>query len=138
MATAPQKKAHVKWTPTEETILVDTLIAQKELGLQSENGWKPTVWTTVAAVLRENFPDGATKGVKQIRSRWQRIKAQFHIVQTLRRQSGFGWSEGIQMVTAPSHVWDSYLTAHPKAKPFRKRPFPLYERLSMIIDGTVA
>ncbi|KDQ13608.1 hypothetical protein BOTBODRAFT_175327 [Botryobasidium botryosum FD-172 SS1] len=132
------KPDKVKWTHTEETILVDTLLVQKELGLQSENGWKPSVWTTVVSALHENFRVDTPKQAKHCKSWWQRLRSQFRIVQTLCEQSGFGWSDALQMVTAPAHVWDAYISSHPKAQPFRTKAFPMFDKLSTIIDGTVA
>lgn len=74
-----QSSDHVKWTAAEEAILVDTLLTQKELGLQSENGWKPVVWTTVVAALRDNFSFNIPKEAKHCKSRWQRVRASFDI-----------------------------------------------------------
>lgn len=34
------------------------------------------------------------------------------MVKTLREQSGFGWDEGRQIVTAPDDVWDKYITVN--------------------------
>lgn len=56
----------------------------------------------------------------------------------LRGQSGFGWDDERQMVTAPSDVWDEYLKTHPKAKPWRKKTYPLFEDMAELVDGVIA
>ncbi|KZT50384.1 hypothetical protein CALCODRAFT_410253, partial [Calocera cornea HHB12733] len=52
--------------------------------------------------------------------------------------SGFGWDEAAQMVTAEEEVWDAYLAIHEDAQPFRGRPFPLFDKLSALIEPVTA
>ncbi|KAF8580859.1 hypothetical protein K439DRAFT_1619440 [Ramaria rubella] len=108
----------VKWSTTEEAEVVSILTDQKELGNQAESGWKPIVWTAVVAALAATFDTIPQKNVKQCKSRWQCLKGEYRLVKALREQSGFGWDDMKQMVTAPPDVWDKYLEKHPKAKPF--------------------
>ena len=42
-------------------------------------------------------------------SLWLQLKDDYKIVKELRKQSGFGWDNAKQLVTAPPQVWDSYL-----------------------------
>ncbi len=71
----------------------------------------------------------------------------------LHEQSGFGWDNGHQLVTAPSDMWDRYLIvsscsyhvshtnywqAHPNAKLFKKKPFILYDELATLCDHVLA
>jgi hypothetical protein len=78
------------------------------------------------------------------------------MVKELRSLSGFGWDDERKMVTAAPEVWDEYLKVsslvtntflityfmslqnHPKANPWRKKPFPLYDDISELVDGTRA
>ena len=76
-------------------------------------------------------------------------------MKTLRGLSGFGWDDQRKMVTAEPDVWDRYLKVcmliylstllclfcqqgHPKARPFRKKSFPLYDEIAVIIGETGA
>ncbi|KAF8479944.1 hypothetical protein JB92DRAFT_3133324 [Gautieria morchelliformis] len=69
---------------------------------------------------------------------WQCLKTHYKIVKTLREQSGFGWNEGKKLVTASKEVWDVYILAHPKAKPFHRRSFPLFAQMVHLVDGVIA
>lgn len=85
------------------------------------------------------------------------LKQEFDIIKELRSLSGFGWDDERKVVTAEASVWDAYIEVslshiprlskaqlevvfqkHPKAKPWRKKPFPLYDEISELIDGTRA
>lgn len=76
-------------------------------------------------------------------------------MKTLRGLSGFGWDDQRKVVMAEPDVWDRYLKVcmliciftphrslyvqgHPKARPFRKKPFPLYDEIAAIIGETGA
>ena len=53
---APTTKSFSKcayWTEKDDQILVQTLLKAKNNGEQSGNGFKPSVWTTVAKALKE-------------------------------------------------------------------------------------
>jgi hypothetical protein len=83
------------------------------------------------------------------------LKQEFDIVKQLRSLSGFGWDDERKIVTATADVWERYLEVspsyvselnvtlfcvqkHPKAKPWRKKSFPLYDEISELIEGTRA
>jgi hypothetical protein len=87
------------------------------------------------------------------------LKSEFIEVKKLREQSGFGWDDARKMVTATADVWEKYLAvglcymcisehflmpaycvtkAHPKAKPWRKKAFPLYDDMLELVEGIVA
>ena len=73
---------------------------------------------------------------------------------------GFGWDDAKKRVMASPSVWDDYLKvrltcciyagllvlhlsaplpqSHPKASPFRKKGFPLFDKIGNLIDGTRA
>ncbi|KAH8102343.1 hypothetical protein DFH11DRAFT_1779430 [Phellopilus nigrolimitatus] len=134
---ADNKKDNSKWTSANEATLVSTLKKAKDDGLQSENGWKTQVWQLVIEALRgsEVISGGAPKGVSQGKSRWQRLKSEYQLVRNLRGQSGFGWDGELQLVTATADVWDSLIKSNPKASPWRKKNFPLYEDMALLVDG---
>ncbi len=66
------------------------------------------------------------------------LKFQFSIMQLLRDQSGFGWDEATQTVTANDKVWAAYLKSHPEAGQFRNKGLNDYEFLERIFLGKVA
>ncbi|KAJ7737174.1 hypothetical protein DFH07DRAFT_985750 [Mycena maculata] len=65
------------------------------------------------------------------------VKSWFVAVKHLRDASGFGWDNGLHMVTATDEVWDAYLKSHPKSK-WRKTPFPLYNNILYLVKGIIA
>jgi len=131
-------KTVVNWTAGEEADLVAVLLEQKHAGNQAESGWKPVVWTKVEERLAANHPNEARKDIKRCKDRWQRLKSEYRLVRELREQSGFGWDEVKHLATAPHDVWERYLASHPKAKPFRKKSFPLYDDIATLVDSVVA
>ncbi|KDQ16585.1 hypothetical protein BOTBODRAFT_253036 [Botryobasidium botryosum FD-172 SS1] len=96
------------------------------------------MWNTAIKSITKLFPHAPKKGIKHAKSRYQLLKSKYKIVRELREQSGFGWDEASQMVTASPDVWSHYLKSHPKAKPFHAKPFPLYDAIATLVDGVIA
>ncbi|KAF8510270.1 Myb/SANT-like DNA-binding domain-containing protein [Gautieria morchelliformis] len=106
------KTDNAQWCAAEEAELVLTLTDQKAMGNTSENGFKSAVWQLVVDQLKimdAMHRKGPLKTASQVKSRFHRLKKQYKIVKALRLQSGFGWDEGRQMVTAPEEVWEVYI-----------------------------
>ncbi|ETW00613.1 hypothetical protein H310_07184 [Aphanomyces invadans] len=66
------------------------------------------------------------------------LKREYKDVKYLRDNSGFGWNEELGLPTAPDDVWAAVLKASPSCKKFRFTPFPLYEKLAILLDGAYA
>ncbi|KIJ35866.1 hypothetical protein M422DRAFT_261822, partial [Sphaerobolus stellatus SS14] len=99
---------------------------------------KPIVWHAVSERLALNHPKEVKKSIERCKSRWQRLKGEYRIVCELCEQSGFGWDEAKQLVTAPHDTWEKYIASHPKAKPFRRKSFPLFDDIASLVDAIVA
>ncbi|KAF8581616.1 hypothetical protein K439DRAFT_1618908 [Ramaria rubella] len=127
-----------KWTTAEEAAIITTLLGQKAVGNVSDSRFKPMVWEIVVDDLADVSPMGMSKDVSQCKSRYQQLKGEYKIVRMLRGLSGFGWDEGKQCVTAPLEVWDKYLIANPKANPFKKKPFLLYDDIVELCGHVIA
>ncbi|KAF8229798.1 hypothetical protein L208DRAFT_1177188, partial [Tricholoma matsutake] len=52
--------------------------------------------------------------------------------------SGFGWDDGLKMVTASDEVWAMYLKMNPKASCWHKTPFPLHDDIHFLVHGVIA
>lgn len=52
--------SRVTWSLTEDRILLTTLTEQKQLGNQSDNGWKKIVWQECEKTLKLNGHQGKT------------------------------------------------------------------------------
>ena len=79
------------------------------------------------------------------------------MVKKMRGQSGFGWDDTTKTPTATKEVWEPFLKVsivvsfpvgfvhmrrhilqqNPKAKDLFDQPFPLYDDLSLLVDGSV-
>ncbi|KZO93451.1 hypothetical protein CALVIDRAFT_566456 [Calocera viscosa TUFC12733] len=137
--TVPKQKTR-KWSAAEEEELVDILNEEAANGNRSDNGWKKTVWQICVDRFATLFPQAPDerKETGHMYSRWDRLKKQWCIVRDMRQLSGFGWIEETQMVYAKDEVWTEYLKAHPDARPFRIKPFPLYDKLTPLCEPIVA
>ncbi|THU75551.1 hypothetical protein K435DRAFT_631504, partial [Dendrothele bispora CBS 962.96] len=124
-----------------ESHLIAFLVQAKERGLLSENNFKSKVYTEAASSLAIK---GHNATSKQVKSRWTRvciyllIHIELYLNSPLRTLSGFGWDNVRHMVTATDSVWDAYLQGHPKARPFRRQPFPHYDDIASIIGQSTA
>ena len=112
------------WTDADDAALIHKLNDCKDIGMQSDSGWKPPVWHPCAEALK-----GSTGGIKtakkmvdhytnvsplsssQIRDHTDlsKLKSAFVTVSKLREQSGFGWDDGLKMVTASDEVCEPYI-----------------------------
>ncbi|KAK7017748.1 hypothetical protein R3P38DRAFT_3320499 [Favolaschia claudopus] len=113
---AAPKQTRVRWTASDDKIVVDTLKQAKKDGLQADSGWRPVVWGKCAEALKDNFKD----------------------LHGLRDLSGFGWDDGLKMVTATDGVWADLLKRHPEHERWRSTPFPLYDSILELVEGVVA
>ncbi|KZO98396.1 hypothetical protein CALVIDRAFT_562302 [Calocera viscosa TUFC12733] len=129
-----------KWSNAEQELLVDILLEEDRKGNSSENGFKTAVWHLVVQRLHSEYPQPAhlKKEKQHVYSCWARLKDAWKVMDALKSQSGFGWDESNQSVTADEEVWDMYLQAHPEAKQFRTKGFALYSKLAPLVSGRVA
>lgn len=54
------------------------------------------------------------------------------------KQSGVGWNEAMGTIIAEPPVWAKIIVSNPKVKKFQSRPFPLYNQLAALYDGSCA
>ncbi|KAF7372348.1 MYB transcription factor 08 [Mycena venus] len=135
--TADSASGRCSWSSADDAQICQTLRKAKEDSLQADNGWKKAAWTRCSDDLKDS--PGPCKTTEKCRDHWGKsIKASFLEVQKLRNLSGFGWDEGLQMVTASEEVWDAYIAKHPKAAYWKENPFPLYNDVLFLVEGIVA
>ncbi|KAJ7667198.1 hypothetical protein B0H17DRAFT_1336158 [Mycena rosella] len=133
--------ARCTWSTEDDQKCVLKICWAKDNGFQSESDWKPQTWAIIAAELKDT--SGPTKTAAKIHDHWGNLKSNFNAVHALCGVSGFGWDEGMKMVTATDAVWDAYIQIlrdllHNSAKCWRKTHFPLYDDILHIVDGIVA
>ncbi|KAJ7017916.1 hypothetical protein C8F04DRAFT_978245, partial [Mycena alexandri] len=124
-----------EWDEDADRILVTKLRECKELGMQSDSGWKPQVWNLCAEALKDT--PGPPKTSQKIQDHWGKsLKAGLKSVRAVRGASGFGWDNERKMPTATAAVWDAYIAV--SAAKWRSTPFPLYDEILELVDGTIA
>lgn len=74
------KAEQCTWTTADEATLVYAVQAAKFDRLQSENGWKPTVWPLLAKALLKSGSKGPTKNNQVCGVRWTRVSFSFDFV----------------------------------------------------------
>lgn len=74
----------------------------------------------------------------QIQEKEKELKANYKVLKEARKQSGVGWNEAMGMIIAEPPIWANIIISNPKVKKFRSRPFPLYNQLSALYDGSCA
>jgi hypothetical protein len=91
---------NARWTNTEIDSLVSQLKDAKDAGNSSENGFKASVWASIAS----SFSDLMKKTNRVCESKWSRLKKDYKDVKFLRECSGFGWDEVKCIVTAEPEI----------------------------------
>ena len=112
------------WTDADDAALIRKLRDCKDIGMQSDSGWKPQVWHLCAEALKgsaggiktaekiaDHYTNVSPLSSSQIRDHTDlvKLKSAFVTVSKLREQSGFGWDDGLKMVTASDEVWEAYI-----------------------------
>ncbi|KAF5362751.1 hypothetical protein D9758_011692 [Tetrapyrgos nigripes] len=129
----PPSTAH--WTPEAEALLIEHLVEAKAKGQMSENNFKPSVYQSAAAYLREK---GYNFTKTQVKGRWTRFKkrlqdcseAQNPVRIWMGQCSQHGHCNRPGMGCLHQAGVDSYSKGHSKAGPFRNKPFPHYDDIA--------
>jgi hypothetical protein len=122
-----------RWSDKEiETLLAGVLDA-KDNGLRSENGFKSSVWSSLAA----GFGDPLKKANRVCESKWARLKGDYRAVKFLRNLSGFGWDATKSLVTAESGVWEELAQKYPEMLKWRFTRFPWFDDVLDILDDSL-
>jgi hypothetical protein len=71
-----------RWSTQDDRILVETLLAQKAAGNQAQSGWKPTVWSAVAASLSKVAVSGqAKKTTTKCSDHWSNVRTRHTLIE---------------------------------------------------------
>ncbi|KAG1719539.1 uncharacterized protein EDB91DRAFT_1065513 [Suillus paluster] len=129
------------WKSSDDAVLIATLLKEREEGHQSDSGFKLKSFVACTEALKgsEKTSGGVAKTSGSCHDRWGKaclLKKDFAVIKKL--QSGFGWDNTLKIVTAPPDVWEKYLATHTKAKVWRKKSFPLYDSIQILIEGIIA
>ncbi|KAJ7802458.1 hypothetical protein B0H13DRAFT_1931871 [Mycena leptocephala] len=112
-----------QWRDVDKVKLLNRLRRGKTNGFQADSGWKPQIWNYCAADLAGT--PGAEKTAAKCKDHCQ-IKKSFAEVHAICNLSGFGWDEGLKMVTATLDVWDK--TSRASSRPVQGPSTPVPRR----------
>ncbi|KAJ7896675.1 hypothetical protein B0H14DRAFT_3425463 [Mycena olivaceomarginata] len=129
-------KAH--WIEEETIALIDGLIGKKSIH-QSGNGWKPSVWAGVVALIAAANPDASPKKDQtKCNSKINYLKETFEMYLFVKKYSGIGWDDEDHHATATDEVIKPFLEVHggKYARCF-KTPCPYYAKLAKRYNGMV-
>ncbi|KAF8264931.1 hypothetical protein EI94DRAFT_1805099 [Lactarius quietus] len=133
-----EKKTSVIWSQADEATLIHQLTKEKKDGQWGDNNPKPAAWNGCMKALAgsEKRSGGTPKTVSAVKNKYQWLKKDYDIVKELRGLSGFGWDPQLCTISAEH---DNLSTAKAKtAKTFQTKPFPLFNAIGDLIDGTRA
>ncbi|KAF7149495.1 hypothetical protein RHSIM_Rhsim02G0174000 [Rhododendron simsii] len=76
--------------------------------------------------------------IPKIREKFTRTKKEYKIFKHVKDQTGFGWDDASQNVTATDDMWQTYLQANPKAVKFRNQGLDHFEELDELLSSSLA
>ncbi|KAL6843066.1 hypothetical protein ACP4OV_027140 [Aristida adscensionis] len=126
------------WNSMYEKGLVDILLEHNlNPKFKGQNGWVTEGWRSISRKFNEGFPLAHfTK--QQIQEKEKELKGNYKTIRDARKESGVGWNDSLGMITALDEVWSRIINAHPKVKKFCGKPFPLFNNLALLYEGSVA
>ncbi|XP_006656971.2 uncharacterized protein LOC102701736 [Oryza brachyantha] len=123
------------WNSALEKGLIDILHDHNLPRFRAQNAWNTEGWRSITSKFNEKFPHiYFTK--QQIQEKEKELKGNYKVIKNA--QSGVGWNDSLCMIVAEPAIWDRILQAHPKVKKFRSKPFPLFNQLALLYEGSVA
>jgi Myb/SANT-like DNA-binding domain len=90
-------------------VLFTELLEQAQDGKRADSGFKKEAWDSVLREVQLVYTGSYPIPLQKIKQKEQAYKALYKDWRFLRDQSGFGWDEETQMITAPNEVWDEII-----------------------------
>jgi hypothetical protein len=105
-----------------EDVFVEFLLKEVANGKRADNSFKAKTWQDAVPVINAKLPEGwLTLTAKKIQQKYDNMKKDFDIYETLLNQSGFGFNPDTQATDVDEGTWKEYVAAHPKASKFRRK-----------------
>jgi hypothetical protein len=136
MSTSSNINDKAKWTADLRKMLIDICIEIKAEGGFCDSGFKAEQWHKIVNRFKELT--GVTFAPQQLQSQYSDLKKKYGIFKSLVENSGFGFDDATQMPTTDENTWKEYITAHPGAAAYRKKPLENYELLVSLFEGQIA
>ncbi|CAN6481523.1 unnamed protein product [Victoria cruziana] len=124
------------WTTARDQFFIELLIEQAAKGKKTDVGFVKEAWKSVCLSFNRKFNLNYT--IIQLKSRYKKLKTQYGMVKTLKSQNGFGWDDAVKVIFADEDVWERYIAAHPIARNYKNKCFPLYDQCAVLFDDNKA
>lgn len=123
------------WNFSYEKALSDILHDHNNPKFRGQNGWVTDGWRSIASKFNKKFPTAHfTK--QQSQEKEKELKGNYKAIRDAHKQSGTGWDDSLCMIVAKPSIWDKIIRDHPKVKKFRNKPFPLFNYLAVLYEGS--
>ena len=113
---AKQDKESASWTASRLAKFLD-ICADATPNNFTDGTFKSDDWSKIMDAFNKACKVNYNK--QQLQRKLSNQKKLYTIMKSLRDQSGFGWDETNQTVTADESVWERYCSAHPDAAQFK-------------------
>ncbi|XP_077226070.1 uncharacterized protein At2g29880-like [Tasmannia lanceolata] len=124
------------WTQPMTHYFIELMIDEVGKGNNNSQGFSKQAWTHMTRLFNSKF--GVQFSKDHLKNRHKTLKRLYNDVKLLLDQSGFGWDEQREMITADDVVWNNYIEAHPDATKYRFRPILKFNDLKVIFGNTIA
>ncbi|KAJ7472514.1 hypothetical protein FB451DRAFT_1134079 [Mycena latifolia] len=116
------KAEKAQWEQLGTKNFLHFLVTKKDKAGDSGNFPGP-VFTDVSSRLQPDVKKGAPKMAKVCQNKYTQLRGIYSVVDAIRKNSGWHWDneKGACITAGTQSTWDDYVTAHPKAKPFKNK-----------------
>ncbi|XP_008246059.1 PREDICTED: L10-interacting MYB domain-containing protein-like [Prunus mume] len=126
----------VQWPSKHEEFFIHILHDHVKKGDLQASTFKTKVWSEISEELLAKCGKKCT--VKQLKSKFNRLRIAHREFSDLIEHTGFGWDPNANTVTASEDVWASYIKSKPRAKQYRTQGLVHYQLLGEIFNTTTA
>ncbi|KIM80437.1 hypothetical protein PILCRDRAFT_9617 [Piloderma croceum F 1598] len=106
------------WSDDDELVLINFLL--DHIAEAGDGGsFKPNIWNAAAVKMLKHTAKGGPNIARKCKAKYV----------SLREEHSVSNEDGLNVSVDEMNTWKIYLTAHPRAKPFSNKGFPLYDQM---------
>ncbi|RVW82916.1 L10-interacting MYB domain-containing protein [Vitis vinifera] len=124
------------WRGNIEKIFIDVMVNEVNKGNMDSGTFSTNTWRRI--LLEVNSQGKRNFNLKQLKQKFNRLRAMHREFSDLLKHTGFGWDAETNTVHALEETWQNYIRAHPNAKRFRSKGCPNYNLLGLIFNPSTA
>ncbi|KAL6318090.1 hypothetical protein AAG906_035235 [Vitis piasezkii] len=124
------------WRGNIEKIFIDIMVNEVNKGNMDSGTFSTNTWRRI--LLEVNSQGKRNFNLKQLKQKFNRLRAMHREFSDLLKHTGFGWDAETNTVHALEETWQNYIRAHPNAKRFRSKGCPNYNLLGLIFNPSTA